>query len=149
MLVELSIRDLALIEAAELPFGPGLNVITGETGAGKSLVVGALELLVGQRHKAGAKVVRAGAAAARVEGRFELAVGSERAAALQAYLERELPELAEDFAAEARELEAGGVHELILGRTITKEGKSRAHIGQRPAALKALRGIAEIGRAHV
>lgn len=142
MLVELSIRDLALIEAAELPFGPGLNVITGETGAGKSLVVGALELLVGQRHKAGAKVVRAGAAAARVEGRFELAVGSERAAALQTYLERELPELAEDFAAEARELEAGGVHELILGRTITKEGKSRAHIGQRPAALKALRGIA-------
>ena len=84
-----------MIEAAELPFGPGLNVITGETGAGKSLVVGALELLVGLRHKAGAKVVRAGAAAARVEGRFELVAGSERARVVRAYLERELPELVE------------------------------------------------------
>lgn len=147
MLVELSIRDLALIEAAELPFGPGLNVITGETGAGKSLVVGALELLVGQRHKAGAKVVRTGADAARVEGRFELVAGSERARLVRAFLEQELPELVEAFDETASVLQAGealDVHELILGRTITKEGRSRAHVGHRPASLKALAGVAAI-----
>ena len=128
-----------MIEAAELPFGPGLNVITGETGAGKSLVVGALELLVGLRHKAGAKVVRAGAAAARVEGRFELVAGSERARVVRAYLERELPELVEEFDESVGD---GHVHELILGRTITKDGRSRAHVGQRPASLKSLAGVA-------
>lgn len=153
MLVELSIRDLALIEAAELPFGPGLNVITGETGAGKSLVVGALELLIGLRHKAGAKVVRAGAAGARVEGRFELVADSERAHVVRAYLERELPELVEEFdetvevegaPTQGRKPKAVRVHELILGRTITKEGRSRAHVGQRPASLKALHGIASL-----
>lgn len=130
-----------MIEAAELPFGPGLNVITGETGAGKSLVVGALELLVGLRHKAGAKVVRAGAAAARVEGRFELVSGSERARVVRAYLERELPELVEEFDESVGD---GHVHELILGRTITKDGRSRAHVGQRPASLKSLAGVASL-----
>ena len=130
-----------MIEAAELPFGPGLNVITGETGAGKSLVVGALELLVGLRHKAGAKVVRAGAAAARVEGRFELVAGSERARVVRAYLERELPELVEEFDESVGD---GHVHELILGRTITKDGRSRAHVGQRPASLKSLAGVASL-----
>ena len=58
MLVDLSICDLALIERAELDFGLGLNVITGETGAGKSLLIDALELLRGQRARSG--MVRAG-----------------------------------------------------------------------------------------
>jgi len=142
MLVELSIRDLALIEAAELSFGPGLNTITGETGAGKSLLVGALELLVGARlRQRGASVVRAGAKVARVEGRFELVPGGERARIVGAYLAKELPDLHGDFAASA---EDGGVHELILGRTVTQEGKSRAHLGQRPASLKALRSLASL-----
>ena len=79
MLVDLSIENLALFERAELAFGPGLNVITGETGAGKSLLVGALELLLGERPRASS--VRKGASEARVEGRFtlraELAASSE------------------------------------------------------------------------
>ena len=73
MLVELSIRDLALIEELELQLGPGLNAVTGETGAGKSLLVASLELLVGETPKGGAaRWVRKGAREARVEGRFEL-----------------------------------------------------------------------------
>ncbi|MDG1500213.1 MAG: AAA family ATPase, partial [Planctomycetota bacterium] len=72
MLVDLSIRDLALIDAAELSFGPGLNVISGETGAGKSLLVGALELALGLRARVGGGgQVRKGAKEARVEARFE------------------------------------------------------------------------------
>ena len=70
MLCELSIENLALFERASLAFGDGLNVVSGETGAGKSLLVGALELLLGARSKAAR--VRKGADEARVEGRFEL-----------------------------------------------------------------------------
>jgi DNA repair protein RecN (Recombination protein N) len=74
MLVELSIRNLALFEQAEFCFQGGLNVITGETGAGKSLSLGALELLLGQRPRT--KMVRTGAAQARVDGRFVFAPGA-------------------------------------------------------------------------
>ena len=73
MLVELFVRDLALIEEASVSLDEGLNVLTGETGAGKSLVVGALTLLLGGRARAG--LVRAGSKAAVVEARFEL-IGS-------------------------------------------------------------------------
>ena len=66
MLERLRIRDLALLDEAEVEFRPGLNVVTGETGAGKSLLVQAVSLLVGER--ADADVVRDGAAAAVVEG---------------------------------------------------------------------------------
>ena len=68
MLVELVIADLVLLERAVLTFGPGLNVITGETGAGKSLLIDALELLLGERPRPG--LVRRGAQRATVEGRF-------------------------------------------------------------------------------
>ena len=68
MLTELTIRDLALIESASLSFQGALNVITGETGAGKSLLIDALELLLGRRARSG--LIRAGAERARVEGRF-------------------------------------------------------------------------------
>ena len=71
MLEELHVRDLALIEDVWLEFGPGMTVLTGETGAGKTALIGALQLLVGERADAGA--VRAGAAEARVEGRFSTA----------------------------------------------------------------------------
>ena len=71
MLRELSVRDLALIERARVAFGPGLTVITGETGAGKSLLIDALGLVMGAR--ADSALVRHGASAARVEALFERA----------------------------------------------------------------------------
>ncbi|HEY8338348.1 MAG TPA: AAA family ATPase, partial [Egibacteraceae bacterium] len=68
MLSELLIRDVGVIEEVTLELAPGLNVLTGETGAGKTMVVSALELLLGAR--ADADQVRAGASAAVVEGRL-------------------------------------------------------------------------------
>jgi DNA repair protein RecN (Recombination protein N) len=73
MLEELHVRDLALIEETWLELGPGMTVLTGETGAGKTVLVGALKLLLGER--ADASYVRSGASEALVEGRF--AVGGE------------------------------------------------------------------------
>ena len=70
MLVELRIRDYAVVEDLTLELGPGLNALTGETGAGKSIVVGALSLLLGER--ASADVVRAGAERAAVEAVFDV-----------------------------------------------------------------------------
>src|ERR1700693_6109764 len=68
MLVELRVRDLGVIESVALDLGPGMTALTGETGAGKTLLVEALELLVGGRADSG--LVRAGDVEARVEGRF-------------------------------------------------------------------------------
>src|SRR5688500_11851468 len=69
MLRELNVRDLALIERTRVAFGPGLTVITGETGAGKSLLIDALGLVMGER--ADSTLVRHGTAGARVEALFE------------------------------------------------------------------------------
>src|SRR6186997_2204407 len=69
MLRELTVRDLALIERARVALGPGLNVITGETGAGKSLLIDALGLVLGAR--ADTSLIRHGAEAARVEALFD------------------------------------------------------------------------------
>ncbi|HEX7525857.1 MAG TPA: DNA repair protein RecN, partial [Gaiellaceae bacterium] len=77
ILAELHVRDLALIEEAWLELGPGMTVLTGETGAGKTVLVGALKLLLGER--ADATLVRSGAAEALVEGRFESAEGERTA----------------------------------------------------------------------
>ena len=136
MLVELTIRDLALIEAAELTFGPGLNVITGETGAGKSLLVGALDLILGARPRAGAGgMVRAGAKQAVIEARFELDPDGERGRAVHAWLATHLEDFADAFA------DSG---ELILGRSLTAAGRTRARVDQRPVPVKALRGLAGV-----
>ena len=70
MLSELRIRDFAIIDSLALPFQPGFNVLSGETGAGKSIIVGALSVLVGER--ASADLIRSGATKATVEGVFEL-----------------------------------------------------------------------------
>ncbi len=70
VLTELRIRNFAIIDAVVLPLAPGLNVLSGETGAGKSIIVGALGLLIGER--ATADLVRAGADRAVVEGTFDL-----------------------------------------------------------------------------
>ena len=70
MLEELRVENLLLIERAELRLGPGLNVLTGETGAGKTVLAHALDLLLGGKPRAG--IVRPGASEAYVEGVFEL-----------------------------------------------------------------------------
>ncbi|MGB4503319.1 MAG: AAA family ATPase, partial [Syntrophaceticus sp.] len=65
MLIQLMIRNFALIENIELMLGPGLNVLTGETGAGKSIIIDAMNLLVGER--ASSELVRSGADKAQIE----------------------------------------------------------------------------------
>jgi DNA repair protein RecN (Recombination protein N) len=109
MLEELSIRSLGVIDSASLELGPGLNVVTGETGAGKTMIVTALGLLLGARADAGA--VRTGAARARVEGRFVLPPDSSVV----------------DLAAEAgSELDEDS---LLVSRSVSSEGRSRATAG--------------------
>jgi DNA repair protein RecN (Recombination protein N) len=140
MLVELSIRDLALIESAEVELASGLNALTGETGAGKSLLVAALELLRGATPRGGAASwVRSGAAQARVEGRFQLDQPELRER-VRAALGAEAPELAGDLGANGE----GESAELILGRTLGRDGRTRAHVNQRPVPLRVLARIAAL-----
>jgi len=139
MLTELVIQDLALIEAATAELAGGLNALTGETGAGKSLFVGALELLRGETPRGGAASwVRRGAERARVEGHF-LIVEPALRVRIGACLREELPELAEELASD---LEAASGVELILGRTLGQDGRTRAHLNQRPVPLRALGRLA-------
>jgi DNA repair protein RecN (Recombination protein N) len=120
MLAELRVRDLAVIADVTLPLAPGLNVLTGETGAGKSLLVDALALLLGER--ASGDVVRPGAARAVVEGAFELGLpADDRLRASLAPLDLE----AED-----------GV--LVVKREVYPEGRSRAWVNGSPAAVGVL-----------
>lgn len=120
MLTELRVRDLAVIADVTLPLGAGLNVLTGETGAGKSMLVDALALLLGER--ASADVVRPGAAKTVIEGAFELTA-----------LTRE--RLASALGALGVDLEEG---RLILKREISGEGRSRAWINGSPATVGVL-----------
>jgi len=125
VLERLVIRDLALVERAEIVFGAGLNVVTGETGTGKSLLVQAVDLLVGGRADSGA--VREGAKTAIVEGEFRV----------------EGP-----LAGRARALLAAWGHEagetLILRREVQAGGRSRASVNQSPVTLAALRQMGEL-----
>jgi DNA repair protein RecN (Recombination protein N) len=120
MLTELRVRDLAVIADITLPFQPGLNVLTGETGAGKSMLVDALALLLGER--ASADVVRPGAEKTTVEGAFEFASAVHR-------------HLLPPFAALGIELEDG---RLILKREVLREGKSRAWVNGSPVTIGVL-----------
>ena len=122
MLLELVVRNYAVIESLRVRFHPGLNLLTGETGSGKSIVVDALALLFGDR--ASAESVRSGAARARISGLFELP----RDPALSKLLE-----------AAGIETEDG---ELLLEREISSEGKSRAFAGSRPITAALLRDFA-------
>ena len=70
MLLELAVENYAVVDRLRVAFHPGLNLLTGETGSGKSILVGALDLLFGGR--ASADVVRSGEQKARISGRFEL-----------------------------------------------------------------------------
>jgi DNA repair protein RecN (Recombination protein N) len=139
VLTELVIRDLALIESAEVELSAGLNALTGETGAGKSLFVGSLELLRGETPRGGAASwVRRGAQQARVEGRFTVA-DPQVLARVRACLAEELPALAEELKEHGDE-----PVELILGRTLGQDGKTRAHVNQRPVPLRALARLAAL-----
>ncbi len=126
MLERLTIRDLALVERAEVEFGPGLNVVTGETGAGKSLLVQSASLLVGGR--ADADAVRDGARAAVIEGEFSPA--GETAARVRALLV--------SWGMEAEE------EALVVRREVQAGGKSRASVNQSPVTLTALKQLGEL-----
>ena len=128
----LRIENLAIVERAELEFGPGLNVLTGETGAGKSIVLGALAFLAGARAASG--MLREGCESASVEAVF-------RTEALHE-LESEL---------EARGLGAEA-HELLVSRSLGANGRSRARVGGSLVPVAALaelfRGRIEISSQH-
>ena len=119
MLTHLQIRDFAIIDAVELELRPGLTVLTGETGAGKSILVEALQLLAGGR--AGAEVVRHGAERAEVSATFDL----EQAP-------RELKQWLE-------EQSLGGSAELLLRRVVGSDGRSRAYLNGQSVAAQSLR----------
>src|SRR5213079_570014 len=121
MLLELRVENLLLIERAELRLGPGLNVITGETGAGKTVLAHALDLLLGGKPRPG--VVRPGAGEAYVEGVFALPPG----------LLDGLDELSERLP-EAEE-------EIVLGRRVGAEGRTRAFVQGRSATAADLREL--------
>jgi DNA repair protein RecN (Recombination protein N) len=124
MLEELTIRSLGVIEEATLELGPGFNAVTGETGAGKTMVVTALGLLLGGRGDSG--VVRSGADRARISGRVRLDGDATAAARRQA----------EETGAEIDD------DSLILSRTVSTEGRSRASAGGAAVPLGTLAGLA-------
>ncbi len=127
MLVELRAENYAVIDHAIAVFGPGLNLLTGETGAGKSILVDALALLMGG--KASADVVRHGAEKAVVACVFESTAGAE------AILEE-------------NGIDAEG-HDVILRREILSTGKGRVFVNNQPATVAVLRQLApELALVH-
>jgi DNA repair protein RecN (Recombination protein N) len=123
VLEEMRIRGLGVIDDAVLPLGPGLTVVTGETGAGKTMVVQGLGLLFGGRADAGR--LRPGAARAVVEGRLVLGEGS-------AALDR-----ARDAGAELDD------DALLVSRSVGVDGRSRAHVGGRSVPVGVLAELAD------
>src|SRR4051794_8678128 len=122
MLLELVVENYAVVERLRVHFHAGLNLLTGETGSGKSIIVDALGLLLGGR--ASADMLRTGAARARVAGIFE----------------------ARDHAGVRRLLEPAGLEleegELLIEREILSSGKSRAFVGSHPVAVSLLKELA-------
>ena len=122
MLRELSIQNVAIIEDVQVAFGPGLNVLSGETGAGKSIILGALGLVLGAR--ASAEMVRTGGKTAEVVARFDLD-GPARMV-----------------------LDALGLavadDELLVRRVVTSAGRSRAYIGGQMVPTSSLRQLAAV-----
>jgi len=123
MLISLAIRNVVLIEALDLEFGAGLSVLTGETGAGKSILLDSLGLALGARADSG--LVRAGEAQARVVATFEPPAGDTRAAAL--------------LADNGIEMEPG--EPLLIRRTLKADGGSRAFVNDQPCSAALLRDL--------
>ena len=129
MLQELVVENYAVVERLRIHFHSGLNLLTGETGSGKSIVVDALGLLLGGR--ASADMVRTGESRARVAGIFDV----------------------RDHTAVRRILEPAGLEieedELLVEREILSSGKSRAFVGSRPVAVSLLKDLApHLGDIH-
>lgn len=122
MLAELSIRNFAIIDDLALTLAPGMTVLSGETGAGKSILIDALGLLLGDR--ADADAVREGADRAEIDARFRL----DDAPAAQAWLAE-------------RELDDGD--ECVLRRVVLREGRSRNWINGSPATARDLKALGE------
>jgi len=125
VLSELSVENLLLIERARLRLAPGLNVLTGETGAGKTVLAHALDLLLGGRPRAA--IVRPGSDEAYVEGVFELPrdLARELGADLDAELERRLR----------------GAREVVLARRVGSDGRTRGYLNGRACAIADMRAI--------
>lgn len=122
MLRSLYIQNYALIEKLDISFGNGFSVITGETGAGKSIILGAIGLLLGQR--ADVKSIRKGASKCIIEARFDVS-----AYGMQSFFE-------------SNELEYED--ECILRRELYASGKSRAFINDTPASLAQMKDLGEL-----
>src|SRR5260370_37765837 len=112
MLTELRIKNFAIIEALALPLAPGFNVLSGETGAGKSIIVGALGMLLGER--ANADMIRTGTGRATVEGTFDVA------------RDGELARILDQRAVDAED----GL--LVLNREVASSGRGRALSNRTP-----------------
>ena len=125
MLRQLAIRDVVLVDRLELEFEPGLGVLTGETGAGKSILLDALGLALGARSDAG--LVRSGRDSASVSAELDMPAGHGVKAVL---------------AAHGLETEAG--EPLLLRRTLKADGGSRAFAGGTPVSAAVLRDIAAV-----
>src|SRR5215468_7005759 len=110
MLTEIRIKNFAIIESLTLPLGEGFNVLSGETGAGKSIIVGALGLLLGER--ASADVIRTGCDRATVEGVFD--VGAE----LHSVLDSHGIDVEESTVVLKREVTPGRARAWINGTTV-------------------------------
>ncbi|MDQ2775013.1 MAG: DNA repair protein RecN [Acidobacteriota bacterium] len=123
MLVELIVEDYAIVQQARIRFGEGFNVLSGETGSGKSIVVDSLALLLGAR--ASAEMIRSGQTRARVSGIFAVEANPE--------LNRLLSESGIDSISD---------EELILEREVSANGKSRAFVSNRPVTTAFLRQLA-------
>jgi len=125
VLQELNVENLLLIERAQLRLAPGLNVLTGETGAGKTVLAHALDLLMGGLTRpraggAGSNLIRPGASEAYVEGVFELP---------------------DDLPTELRERLPADAEEIVLARRLGSDGRTRAYLNGRSATVSELRDL--------
>ena len=124
MLTRLSVRNLAIVESADVEFGEGLTVVTGETVAGKSVLMGALELVLGAR--ADASAVRDGAKEARIEAEFRNPPASVAALLDEAGLPA---------------CEEGA---LLVRRTISATGGGRVHVNDAAKTVQTLRALGKL-----